>query len=131
MNRSFRSGSTQHYEKKSSNVLIYNNLLAKRFFEFNKNFGESLLCIWLFRPIPQNSRTLQGASRLAAPIYRGGKSGQQRAPYFLTGRALIGDGQSTASATENKPPLEMAKTCLVHLPEERVKRWGKSPPPPQ
>ena len=54
-----------------------------------------------------------------------------KSPYFLTGRALIGDGQSTASATENKPPLEMAKTCLVHLPEERVKRWGKSPPPPQ
>ena len=62
---------------------------------------------------------------------QGGKSGQQRAPYFLTGRALTGDGQRTASATENKPPLEMAKTCLVYIPEERVKRWGKSPPPPQ
>ena len=53
-----------------------------------------------------NSRTLTRASRLAAAVgnYRGGKSGQQRAPYFLTGRALTGDGQGTASATENKPP---------------------------
>ena len=42
---------------------------------------------------------------------------------------MTGDGQSTASATENKPPSEMAKTCLASLPEERVKRWGKSPPP--
>ena len=88
--------------------------------------------IWLITPISQNSRTLQRASRLAALFFKqGGKSGQQRAPYFLTGRALIGDGQSTASATENKPPSEKAKTCLVSLPEERVKRWGKSPPPPQ
>ena len=88
--------------------------------------------IWLITPISQNSRTLQRASRLAALFFKqGGKSGQQRAPYFLTGRALIGDGQGTASATENKPPSEKAKTCLVSLPEERVKRWGKSPPPPQ
>lgn len=100
------------------------------FFELNKNLGESLLCVWLFRPIPQNSRTLQGASRLAAPIYRGGKSGQQRAPYFLTGRALTGDGQGTASATENKPPLlEASLACF--LLAERVKRWSKSPPPLQ
>ena len=27
-----------------------------------------------------------------------GKSGQRRAPYFLTGRVLTGDGQYTASA---------------------------------
>lgn len=32
-----------------------------------------------------------------------GKSGQHRAPYFLTGRVLTGDGQYTASATENIP----------------------------
>jgi len=32
-----------------------------------------------------------------------GKSGQRRAPYFLTGRVLTGDGQYTASATENIP----------------------------
>jgi hypothetical protein len=32
-----------------------------------------------------------------------GKSGQHRAPYFLTGRVLIGNGQYTASATENIP----------------------------
>jgi len=35
---------------------------------------------------------------------RGGKSGQQRVPYFLTGRQGAGNGQLTASATENIPP---------------------------
>ena len=72
-NRSFRSGSTQHYEKKSSNVLIYYKVLVKKFFVVKQNLGESSLCIWLFRPIPQNSRTLQGASRLAAPKFSGRK----------------------------------------------------------
>lgn len=36
----------------------------------------------------------------------GGKSGQHRAPYFLTGRLMTGDGHGTESATENKPPLD-------------------------
>ncbi len=43
---------------------------------------------------------------LSLPIAIGrerGKSGQRRAPYFLTGRVLTGDGQYTASATENIP----------------------------
>jgi len=34
---------------------------------------------------------------------KGGKSGQQRASYFLTGRALA-LGEGTDSATENKLP---------------------------
>ena len=81
--------------------------------------------IWLITPISQNSRTLQRASRLAALFFKqGGKSGQQRAPYFLTGRALIGDGQSTASATENKPPSEKAKTCLVSLTRGKGEKVG-------
>lgn len=38
------------------------------------------------------------------PVRERGKSGQRRAPYFLTGRGHSGDGMITASATENKPP---------------------------
>jgi len=34
----------------------------------------------------------------------GGKSGQCRAPYFLTGRGIVGDDGVTESATENKLP---------------------------
>jgi len=48
-----------------------------------------------------------GLSPICPDWYRnqkGGKSGQHRAPYFLTGRGLIGDGQSTESAAENIPP---------------------------
>jgi len=50
---------------------------------------------------------LQCASRLVAvPNYRErGKSGQQRAPYFLTGRDCVGDDMVTDSATENIPPV--------------------------
>ena len=44
----------------------------------------------------------------------GGKSGQQRAPHFLTGRYPRG----YCSVTENNRPA-----CRI-----RVKRWGKSPP---
>jgi len=46
------------------------------------------------------------ASRLVAVAnYRErGKSGQHRAPYFLTGRGHAGDGMVTDSATENVPP---------------------------
>lgn len=47
-----------------------------------------------------------GLSPFRPDCYRsrkGGKSGQRRAPYFLTGRGLTGDGQSTESATENIP----------------------------
>ena len=130
-NRSFRSGSTQHYEKKSSNVLIYNSVPGKMFFKlniflvnFHFEFGLSVRILKI--PVLCRVQVV-----LPPRSFRGGKSGQQRAPYFLTGRAMTGDGQSTASATENKPPLEMAKTCLVSPTEERVKRWGKSPPPPQ
>ena len=43
---------------------------------------------------------------------RGGKSGQCRAPYFLTGRGIVGDDSATDSATENKLPV-----MLLH--------WGK------
>jgi len=50
--------------------------------------------------------TVQVVLSLSLPIAIGrerGKSGQHRAPYFLTGRVLTGDGQYTASATENIP----------------------------
>lgn len=33
-----------------------------------------------------------------------GKSGQRRAPYFLTGRGFTGNGKTTESATENYRP---------------------------
>lgn len=42
-------------------------------------------------------------SSCRCPARERGKSGQRRAPYFLTGRVLTGDGQYTASATENIP----------------------------
>jgi len=48
---------------------------------------------------------------------RGGKSGQHRAPYFLTGRRQLGDRLPTDSATESKPP---------RLAGVRVKAQGKS-----
>lgn len=41
--------------------------------------------------------------------YRGGKSGQHRAPYFLTGRGPAGDSGITDSATENKPSAKVDK----------------------
>ncbi len=47
----------------------------------------------------------------------GGKSGQHRAPCFLTGRYKIGDDFITASAAENIP-----------LARVRVKRWCKRLP---
>ena len=47
----------------------------------------------------------EGISRPTAAVKcRGGKSGQHRVPYFLTGRQVIGNDQLTASATENIPP---------------------------
>jgi hypothetical protein len=52
----------------------------------------------------------------------GGKSGLRKAGYWLTARRLIGDDESTDSATENIPPV-----FRKELPV-RVKRWGKSPP---
>jgi hypothetical protein len=36
----------------------------------------------------------------------GGKSEQQRASYFLTGRHCLGNEAMTASATENIPPRQ-------------------------
>jgi len=51
--------------------------------------------------------TLQCASRFVAVPHqwKGGKSGQHRAPYFLTGRGPIPKYRTTDSATENIPPL--------------------------
>jgi len=55
-------------------------------------------------------------------IRKRGKSGQHRAPYFLTGRCIGSDASITDSTTENKPPL------MVLLIVVRVKWWGKGPP---
>ena len=44
------------------------------------------------------------ACRRPASWREGGKSGQHRAPYFLTGRYQVGDDLVTDSATENIPP---------------------------
>ena len=51
------------------------------------------------------------------PPWQGGKSGQHRVPYFLTGRLSRNPG-GTASATENNRPASNGV---------RVKTWGKSP----
>jgi len=50
-----------------------------------------------------------------------GKSGQQRAAYFLTGRRNVGNYFATASATENIPQ-KFANSFV------RVKWCGKSAP---
>ena len=48
----------------------------------------------LLRVYHQKHCNLQRASRLiAVPLWERGKSGQHRAPYFLTGRGHSGDGR--------------------------------------
>ena len=57
--------------------------------------GKYFLALW----------SVKGISRPTAAVKcRGGKSGQHRVPYFLTGRQVIGNDHLTASATENIPP---------------------------
>src|SRR5690606_4526422 len=69
------------------------------------------------------SRTILKQVALSPFAYaEGGKSGQHRAAYFLTGRPLLLKEMGTESATENRLP---PGTCFRG---EKVKRWGKSPP---
>ncbi len=60
-----------------------------------------------------NFNTFTAANQSIAFQLKRGKSGQQRAAYFLTGRVATSDGCNTASATENKLPW---------LAKEKVKR---------
>lgn len=66
-----------------------------------------------FKPNRIFCRTLQRASRLVAASHlRGrGKSGQHRAPYFLTGRISVGDDRKTDRATETNRQ-SMSRACL-------------------
>ena len=62
--------------------------------------------------------TVRFVALFAVLPHRGGKSGQHRAPYFLTGRGLPLSRGPTASAAENNRHA----TGVI-----RVKMWGKSP----
>lgn len=58
----------------------------------------------VFVSFATDRRGISGSIALIQPqVEQGGKSGQQRAPYFLTGRQETGDGLLTASAAENIP----------------------------
>jgi len=57
---------------------------------------------------------------IAVPVkWKRGKSGQYRAPYFLTGRSLTREGWGTESAAERK--TTMIRPSLRHGKGEKVR----------
>jgi hypothetical protein len=97
-NRSFRSGSTQHYEEKLFEPLDIEQEKAENVFQVLKIFcffsSENLLTRKANRLI---ENTVLCSVQVVLSLHpdshrdRGGKSGQHRAPYFLTGRLSSGD----------------------------------------
>lgn len=102
-NAPFKSTPTQHSRKNANTFYFYSE--EKRQSLPNDKSGwydhPSAFSDVIAKPFKENPVLLGVQVVLSLRSYRGGKSGQHRAPYFLTGRTLTGDGQRTASATEN------------------------------